>query len=318
MWVRGLAVLVLSLAAPNAYATSFAVLFGDQNVDGCDSVDIDDVVFDSQEATTAAAWPWDLDILQENRKAGYRVYHPGKPQYGNITIRAGKGTGGSKELYTWWQDSRRNADSSQTITIIAFNAKGGKTRQYNLLECYPVKWSAGDTDPTSGGVAVDTLVCRIGGLELIALSEDEPKNPKVEVAIRGDDSGSDPDSAWETCSFNVWTGGEPTLIQKWPFRETAHYRELPGEKAVTDLVLRGPLTSGRKNLCEWITDSVNGKPWRKTVTVKEITKDGGAGKTFIYHDCFPIRYVFPSFSEGDSANARTEWITCKMGRVELR
>jgi hypothetical protein len=50
----------------------------------------------------------------------------------------------------------------------------------------------------------------------------------------------------------------------------------PGHKYIDTLTLRGPLTSGRKALCEWITEVVQGKPWKQNLTVTELLSvDGG-------------------------------------------
>lgn len=69
-------------------------------------------------------------------------------------------------------------------------------------------------------------------------------------------------------------------------------------------------------LAAWINDTVQGKPWKRTLTVKEILKDGSAGKTFTYLDCFPTRYVFPAFSASGTGNLYEE-VTIKPIRLEL-
>ncbi|GIW72539.1 MAG: hypothetical protein KatS3mg102_2081 [Planctomycetota bacterium] len=132
------------------------------------------------------------------------------------------------------------------------------------------------------------------------------------VVIDNAGTGSDPDSAWETCtggSLNIEvadasTGGDQV------------HQTTPGHKYVDTLVLRGPLTSGRKALCQWITDTVKGQPWKRTVVIKEILKDGSDGKTYTYLDCFPTRYVFPAFSASGTGNLYEE-VHIKPIRCEL-
>lgn len=122
------------------------------------------------------------------------------------------------------------------------------------------------------------------------------------ITIDNAGAGNDVDSAWETCSggsLNIEiadssTGGDQS------------HTTTPGHKYIDTLTLRGPLTSGRKALCQWITDTVKGQPWKRTVTVKEILKDGSDGKTFTYHDCYPTRYVFPAFSASGTGNLYEE------------
>jgi len=132
------------------------------------------------------------------------------------------------------------------------------------------------------------------------------------VEITGAGSGTDVDSAWETCSggaLNIEIADSSTGSDQF-------HTTTPGHKYIDSLTLRGPLTAGRKQLCQWITEVVQGKPWKRTLTIKEITKDGGAGKTFTYLDGFPTRYVFPSLSATGTGNLYEE-ITMKFIRLEL-
>lgn len=132
------------------------------------------------------------------------------------------------------------------------------------------------------------------------------------VVIGGEGSGSDPDSAWETCSggsLNIEVADASTGADK--FHQTT-----PGHKYIDTLTLRGPLTSKRTALCSWIQDTVSGKEWKRTVVLTEILKDGAAGKSFTYHDCFPTRYVFPAFSASGTGNLYEE-VNIKPIRLDL-
>lgn len=132
------------------------------------------------------------------------------------------------------------------------------------------------------------------------------------VEIAGAGAGDTPDSAWETCS-----GGSLNIeIADASVGTDKSHMTTPGHKYVDTLTLRGPLTSGRKALCDWITATVNGQPWKRTVTLKEILKDGSDGKTFTYLDCFPTRYVFPAFSASGTGNLYEE-VQIKPIRLEL-
>jgi phage tail-like protein len=72
----------------------------------------------------------------------------------------------------------------------------------------------------------------------------------------------------------------------------------------------------RDDMLRWITDTVQGKEWKRNVAIKEILKDGSDGKTFTYLDCFPTRYVFPAFSASGTGNLYEE-IHVKPIRLEL-
>jgi phage tail-like protein len=132
------------------------------------------------------------------------------------------------------------------------------------------------------------------------------------IEIGGAGSGSDPDSAWETCS-----GGSLNIeIAEASVGTDQSHQTTPGHKYVDTVTLRGPLTSGRKALCQWITDTVQGKDWKRNVTIKEILKDGTDGKSYTYLDCFPTRYVFPAFSASGTGNLYEE-LHFKPNRIEL-
>ena len=54
---------------------------------------------------------------------------------------------------------------------------------------------------------------------------------------------------------------------------------------VGTLTLRGAMTDRRAALCNWINDTVNGKPWKRNVTITELLSvDGGVkpGKAYQY------------------------------------
>jgi|GEM_PF-1804530 phage tail-like protein len=72
----------------------------------------------------------------------------------------------------------------------------------------------------------------------------------------------------------------------------------------------------RQSMMDWITETVQGKEWKRNVTVTEITKDGSDGKTYTYIDAFPTRYVFPAFSSSGTGNLYEE-VTMKPIRLEL-
>ena len=132
------------------------------------------------------------------------------------------------------------------------------------------------------------------------------------IEITGAGSGGDPDSAWESC-----TGGSLNIeVADSSTGGDQYHTTTPGHKYVDTLVLRGPLTAGRKALCDWITQTLQGEDSRRTVTVKEILKDGNDGKTFVYHDCFPTRYVFPAFSAAGTGNLYEE-VSIKPIRLDL-
>lgn len=132
------------------------------------------------------------------------------------------------------------------------------------------------------------------------------------VEITGAGSGTDVDSAWESC-----TGGSLNIeISESSTGSDQFHTSTPGHKYVEEVTLRGPLTSGRKALCQWITETVQGKDWKRSLSVTELMVDGTDGKVYTYLDCFPTRYVFPSLSASGTGNLYEE-IAVKPIRLEL-
>ncbi len=125
------------------------------------------------------------------------------------------------------------------------------------------------------------------------------------IEISGGGGGKMEDNAWETC-----TGGGLNI-------EEAAHTTTPGHKYIDTLTLRGPLTAGRKWLVEALNHTALGKEWKRTVTVKEILRDGSAGRTFVYTNCFITRYVYPALS-ADGTGKLEEEVSLKPERLELK
>jgi hypothetical protein len=118
-------------------------------------------------------------------------------------------------------------------------------------------------------------------------------------------SGSDVDSAWETCS-----GGSLNIVPPDPPTGGSPY------KFVEEITLRGPITAGRKSLLQLINEATGGKSRRFNLTIVEIMKDGFDGRSYTYSDCFPTRYVFPSLRADGTGNLYEE-VAIKPIRLEL-
>lgn len=243
-----------------------------------------------------------------NRTVEQRVYGPGDAHFGSITIRVHQRAGG--ELYQWWLDCSGGSNIRKSISVIALKRDGSEARRWNFLECFPVSYSSDNHDAGSN-VACETIVCKMGRVELAGTDPGAGSDqPSLVVEIR-DEEGRllERDTDWEG-----WHGGGDLLV---PVGNRVREDTCgPGSTEVAPVVLRGPLTGGRKALCDWITATVRGEPWKRTVTVKEILKDGGAGRALVYHDCFPTRYVFPAFSAAGTGNLCEE-VTIKPIRLEL-
>jgi len=278
-----------------------------------ESVAIDDLTVDARETTTG-------------HDVEYRTYAPGDAHYGKLTLRARVGSD-SKDLSQWWQDCSKGTNVRKSISVICLKRDGSEARRFNLFECFPVSFAPGEFSG-DGGRAIERLELMIGRIEMAAVG-DTPTTPnaRFEVAI-ADPAGAvarpavasplataaavEVDRGWENLA-----GGALVLDVTDPALGCeAFHTTTPGHKYIDEIVLRGPMTAGRKALCTWINETVKGKPWKRTLTVKEILKDGSAGKTFIYHDCFPTRYVFPKLAADGTGNLYEE-VTIKPTRLTV-
>ncbi|GGG77789.1 MULTISPECIES: phage tail protein [Paenibacillus] len=71
---------------------------------------------------------------------------PGLVKYGNITLKWG--TSESMELYEWLQECVEGTIERKTITIIALDEEGEDVATWQVIEAWPVKYSA----PTFNGM----------------------------------------------------------------------------------------------------------------------------------------------------------------------
>ena len=88
----------------------------------------------------------------------------------------------------------------------------------------------------------------------------------------------------------------------------------PGHKTVDTLTMR--LISTGSMVATWINDTIDGKPWKRTVEVSETS----GGPLRIFHDSFPTRVSFLNpllVLENGNAPAVID-ISIKPVRVELK
>jgi hypothetical protein len=120
---------------------------------------------------------------------------------------------------------------------------------------------------------------------------------KVEITSP---AGTEHDFLWDT-----FADGEVIGADADRFQTTS-----PGHKSVGEVTLRGAMTDKRAALCQWINETVNGKPWKRTVTITELVfgADGSVkdGKQYIYFDCFPTAYLFPRLNASSASERGPE------------
>jgi len=140
------------------------------------------------------------------------------------------------------------------------------------------------------------------------------KGFRVEIDGAG---GKEQDVAWEHVS------GGALIIEnvETTIGSDKFHTHSPGHKSVGEITLRGAVTDKRSALGQWINDTVNGKPWKRTLTITElISVDGNVkdGRQYTYFDCFPVGYVFPRMSVTHTTGNVHEEVRIKPVRCELK
>lgn len=80
---------------------------------------------------------------------------PGLIKYGNITLKWG--TTESMELYEWLQECAEGTIERKTITIIALDEEGEDVATWQVIEAWPVKYTAPTFNGTGNEVALELL-----------------------------------------------------------------------------------------------------------------------------------------------------------------
>ena len=109
---------------------------------------------------------------------------------------------------------------------------------------------------------------------------------KVDISNSG---GKEVDTAWESVS-----GGEMIIeLTETTIGSDKFTTNSPGHKTVGEITLRGAMTDKRASLCQWINETVAGKPWKRTITITPINLDGSIGETLIFTECALTAYRMP-------------------------
>ncbi|MFC4101933.1 phage tail protein [Paenibacillus xanthanilyticus] len=78
---------------------------------------------------------------------------PGLAKYGNITLKWGATD--SLDLFDWMQACIEGTVERKTVTIIAIDEEGGDVATWQVIEAWPVKYSAPSFNGTGSEVAIE-------------------------------------------------------------------------------------------------------------------------------------------------------------------
>jgi len=302
---KGLSCLVLgvllSISAPAQTYFDAAIVEADGSVvpiEGLLEIDIDDVTWDYK--TLESPKEETRVDLSASASQGYRLYGPGRAHWGNATFTTA--AGGSKELQAWFQEAAKGKNIRKDIQVTLKKSNKSAGRSYTLFDCFPVAFD------TSSSVQTETLKVNIGRIEFVTrVIQPAAGGGRGKVGVAFDGSRE---------FYDARRNGEPLLHLNAITEISKQATNSPGHKSIAEITLRGAMTDGRQNLCKWLNDASNGNPWKVLI----VLTDGAANsaRSFNYHECFPVRYVFPRMSVTNTTGNTMEEVSVKPIRLELK
>lgn len=96
-----------------------------------------------------------------------KTHRPGRPAFGNITLRGAEHTEGVKKIRGWIKDAYDGKDARKDITVEVKNQKGEAVRTFNLYRCLPVSYSSIDFNSQGGASTMHwTVEVRVQRIEM--------------------------------------------------------------------------------------------------------------------------------------------------------
>ncbi|WP_166240033.1 phage tail protein [Paenibacillus turpanensis] len=80
---------------------------------------------------------------------------PGLSKYSNITLKWG--VTDSMDMYNWMNDSLKGKFIRKTVTIVAMDEEGNDKATWQVIEAWPVKYTAPNFNGTGNEVAIELM-----------------------------------------------------------------------------------------------------------------------------------------------------------------
>jgi len=91
----------------------------------------------------------------------------GLHKFGNINLK--RGITDSTALYEWYNDGIMKNDTGKlrrNIEIVLFDEGKNAVKQWNCINCWPIKYKAADMNATNNEIAIEELELVTEGIEL--------------------------------------------------------------------------------------------------------------------------------------------------------
>ena len=157
-----------------------------------------------------------------------------------------------------------------------------------------------------------TLEVSVGSLALVSGKTSVP--PSVRGVLLSE-------SPRRSASFDLWehwSGGSMILEDARPFTGTQFRETTTRTQGVGQVKLaRDAKKIGGSISADWVTNTCTVRmPWQPVIAITE-SGTGRPARTFVYYDCFPVRYQFPHLSVNDKEGDTREAITFQPARLEI-
>lgn len=80
---------------------------------------------------------------------------PGLASYSNIELK--RGISSNDELWRWRQEIAKGNTERRNLSIVLLDDTGNERIRWNLVNCWPARWSAPGLDATENEVAIESL-----------------------------------------------------------------------------------------------------------------------------------------------------------------
>jgi hypothetical protein len=295
------------------------------------------------EAVSAEVDPIEIEMhdVTESNDPTWKQFTNGAVQYGEarFTFRVSDANF-NKDLSDWQKSTEGDNDGARkTISVWILDKKGRIGRRYTLLGCFPVGFAP------AGGLYLVNRVCprcpqsvnlaeltvQIGSIKIDGGSQADPleRDPGsgsgsvthadqivrykgFDVEIKDvDEASGNIDSSWG----EVRGGAVGTEMVEATVGNDGERRFTPGKQYVSDITLTGYMTSARRALIQWMSNSIAGvgDKLRADVTIRPKMVDGTPAPAHQYEDSMITRIEIPRLTAG-SAEPIEEKVTFRPTR----
>lgn len=112
----------------------------------------------------ASGFDASIDVIEyrEGDMVTTPIKIPGLKKYGNITLK--QGLTDSMELFSWITEGIEGAVQRKTITITLLDEEEASVASWQMINAWPVKYTAPDFNATASEIAIESLEIAHEGL----------------------------------------------------------------------------------------------------------------------------------------------------------